>query len=57
MYHQEPQSKRQLLQWKYPLPLASKKFKTQASARKVMLTVFWDANGPILVQFQENVKL
>jgi len=31
-----------------------KKFKTQASAGKVMLTTFWDVNGPILVHFQEK---
>jgi len=33
---------------------ANKKFKTQASAGKVMLTIFWDVNGPILVHFQEK---
>jgi hypothetical protein len=29
MYHYEPESKRQLMQWKYPLSPANKKFKTQ----------------------------
>jgi hypothetical protein len=33
---------------------ANKKFKTQVSAGKVMLTIFWDVNGPILVHFQEK---
>jgi hypothetical protein len=42
------------MQWKHPSSPASKKFKTQASAGKVMLTIFWDDNGPILVQFQEK---
>ena len=32
----------------------TKKFKTQASAGKVMLTIFRDVNGPILVHFQEK---
>ena len=54
VYHYEPESKRQSMQWKHPSSLASKKFKTQASAGKVMLTIFWDVNGPILVHFQEN---
>jgi hypothetical protein len=39
VYHYEPQSKRQSMQWKHPLSLANKKFKTQASAGKV---IFWD---------------
>jgi hypothetical protein len=42
------------MQCKHPLSLANKKFKTLASAGKVMLTIFWDVNGPILVHFQEN---
>ena len=53
-YHYEPESKRQSMQWKHLSSPASKKFKTQASAGKVMLTIFWDDNGPILVQFQEK---
>jgi len=52
VYHYEPESKRQSMQWKHPLSLANKKFKTQASAGKVMLTIFWDVNGPMLLHFQ-----
>jgi len=54
VYHYEPESKRQSMQWKHPSSPANKKFKTQASAGKVMLTIFWDVNGPILVHFQEK---
>jgi hypothetical protein len=54
VYHYEPESKKQSMQWKHPLSLANKKFKTQASAGKVMLTIFWDVTGPILVHFQEK---
>ena len=54
VYHYEPESKRQSMQWKHPLSPANKKFKTQASAGQVMLTIFWDVNGPILVHFQEK---
>jgi hypothetical protein len=42
------------MQWKHPSSLTNKKFKTQASAGKVTLNIFWDANGPILVHFQEK---
>jgi len=54
VYHYEPESKGQSTQWKHPSSQANKKFKTQASARKVMLTIFWDVNGPALVHFQEK---
>ena len=41
VYHYEPESKRQSTQWKkYPLSLANKEFKMQASSGKVMLTIF-----------------
>ena len=54
VYHYEPESKRQMMQWKHPSSPASKKFKTQASAGKVTLTIFLDVNGNILVHFQEK---
>jgi hypothetical protein len=37
-----------------PVVSGKQKFKIQASAGKVMLTIFWDINGPILVHFQEK---
>ena len=46
VYHYEPESKRQSLQWKHPSSPASKIFRTQTSAGKVMLTIFWDVSGP-----------
>jgi len=54
VYHYEPEGKGQSMQWKHPSSLANKKFKTQSSAGKVMLTIFWDVNGPMLVHFQEK---
>jgi len=56
VYHYEPESKRQSMQWKQPSSPANKKFKTQASAGKIMLTIFWDVSGPILVHFQEKCQ-
>ena len=38
-------------QWVGPWSLRPKKFKTQPSAGKVMATVFWDAEGVIMVDF------
>ena len=54
VYNYESESKRQLMQWKHPSSLASKKFKTQASAGKVILTFFWDVSDPMLMHFQEK---
>ena len=54
VYHYEPESKRQSMRWKHLSSPANKQFKTQASTGKVMLTIFWNVSGPILVHFQEK---
>ena len=54
VHHYEPESKRQSMEWKHPGSPAKKKFKTQPSAGKVMLTVFWDSKGPILEDYLEK---
>ena len=53
IHHYDPESKRQSMQWKYPSSPAAKKFKMQPSGGKLMLTVFWDTQGPILETYQE----
>ena len=52
-HHYEPESKRQSMEWHHSNSPARKKFKTQASAGKVMCTVFWDRQGVILLDFLE----
>jgi hypothetical protein len=42
------------MQWKHLSSPAAKKFKTQPSAGKLMLTVFWDTKGPILEYYQKH---
>jgi histone-lysine N-methyltransferase SETMAR len=42
------------MQLKHPSSPANEKLKTQDSAGKVMLTIFWDVKGSILVHFQEK---
>jgi len=54
IHHYEPESKRQSMQWKHPSSPTAKKFKTQPSAGKLMLTAFWDSQGPILETYQER---
>jgi hypothetical protein len=53
VHHYEPISKRQSMEWKHPGSPTKKKFKTQSSAGKVMLTVFWDSKWPILEDYLE----
>ena len=47
----EPENKAQSRQWVGPASPRPKKFKTQPSAGQVMATVFWDAQGGIMLDF------
>ena len=48
-HHYEPETKRQSVEWHHPQSPRKKKFKTTPSAGKLMITVFWDTDGVILV--------
>jgi hypothetical protein len=50
LHHYEPESKAQSMAWKRPTSPVAKKFKSQPSAGKIMLTLFWDS-GEIFVHF------
>ena len=54
VYHYEPESKRQSMEWKHTASPVKKKFKSQRTTRKVMLTVFWDRQGPITLDFKSQ---
>ena len=56
VHHYDPESKRQSMEWKHPQSPCKKKFKTQPSAGKLMLTVFWDSQGPVMEHYQERGK-
>ena len=51
VHYYEPENKAQSRQWVGPGFPRLKKFKTQPSAGKVMATVFWDAQGVIMLDF------
>ena len=42
------------MEWSHPTSERPKKFKSQLSAGKVMVTVFWDSVGVILVDFMSK---
>jgi len=51
VHHYKPDSKAQSMAWKCLTSPVAKKFKSQPSAGKIMLTLFWDMEGAILVHF------
>ena len=54
VHHYEPESKRQSMEWKHQQSPSKKQFKTQPSAGKLMFTVFWDSQIPVLEHYQER---
>ena len=48
-HHYQPETKRQSMEWDHQQPPRKKKFKTNPSAGKTMITAFWDVDGVILV--------
>ena len=54
VHHYEPESKRQRMEWKHPQSPCKKKLRTQPSAGKLMFTVFWDSQGPVLEHYKER---
>ena len=54
--HFEPESKRQSMEWKHISSPVKNKFRIQTSAGKVMLTVFWDSEGPVFCDYLEDQR-
>jgi len=53
VHHYEPESKRASMEFRRKGSPSPRKFKTFPSAGKLMLTVFWDMQGVILIEFLE----
>jgi len=51
-----PETKKQSKLWNSPGKPAPKKARTVPSARKVMVTVFWDSQGVIYIDYLEKGK-
>lgn len=54
VHHYDPEEKRQSAEYRHPSSPQAKKFKTQASAKKILLTVFWDAHRVYVTDFLER---
>jgi histone-lysine N-methyltransferase SETMAR len=57
MHHYTPETKEQSKQWVPSGESAPKKAKTVPSAGKVMVTVFWDSQAIILINYLEKGKI
>ncbi|XP_045451016.1 histone-lysine N-methyltransferase SETMAR-like [Melitaea cinxia] len=54
IHHFDPETKQQSMTWKRASSPTPKKFKVSSSAGKVMASVFWDAQGIIMVEYLEK---
>jgi hypothetical protein len=54
VHHYEPESKAQSMAWKCPISHVAKKFRSEKSAGNIMLKLFGDMDGAILVHFTPN---
>lgn len=54
IHHFDPETKQQSMTWKRPSSPTPKKFKVASSAGKVMASVFWDAEGVIMIDYLEK---
>ena len=54
LHHFEPESKKQSMEWRHTSSPKPKKFKTVASAGKVLATFFWDTKGIVYVDYLDK---
>lgn len=54
VHHYEPESKQESMQWHKKGTPPPKKFKVSQSAGKIMATVFWDAEGILLIDYKDK---
>jgi hypothetical protein len=54
VHHYQPETKWKSMQWKRLSSPVAKKFRTKPSAGKLMLTIFWDSEGPILETYLKH---
>jgi len=48
LYHYDPETKQQSMEWQHSGSPYPKKFQVQKSARKVLASIFWDQDGILL---------
>ena len=51
LYHYDPETKQQSIEWRHSGSLHPKKFRVQKSAGKVLASIFWDKDGVLLIEY------
>jgi len=54
VHHYDPETKIKSMEYRHPTSPRVKKFKMEKSARKIMLTVFWDSKGIVHHEYVEK---
>jgi len=51
LYHYDPETKQQSMEWRHSGSPHPKKFRVQKSAGKVLASIFWDQEGILLIDY------
>lgn len=51
LYHYDPETKQQSMEWRHSGSPRPKKFRVQKSAGKVLASIFWDQDGILLIDY------
>ena len=51
LYHYDPETKQQSMEWRHSGSPRPKKFRVQKSAGKVLASIFWDEDGILLINY------
>jgi len=51
LYHYDPETKQQSMEWRHSNSPRSKKFRVQKSSLKVLASTFWDEDGILLIDY------
>jgi len=51
LYHYDPETKQQSLEWRHSSSPSPQKFRVQKSAAKVLASIFWDQEGALLTDY------
>lgn len=54
LFHYDPETKQQSMEWRHAGSPRPKKFKTQKSAGKVLASIFWDKDGVLLTDYLQK---
>ena len=51
LYHHDPETKQQSMEWRHSGSPRPKKFRVQKSARKFLASIFWDQDGIRIIDY------